>query len=247
MPKIVDVEQRREVIADAVFALVERGGIENASLRNVAVEAGLSVGSVRHYVDGHEGMLIDAVRVMSERIEVRLRRVVAAAEGRAPAERSNGEVSFEDLQEVAVAMFEQLLPLDDERRREVAVWLAFSEQSRVQEGLRDEARALIRGSREVARPLLEFVAHGEVGQPAGDASVREAGAAAGAGLDLELRAEWLASAVDGLGIALLHDPGALSLDQVRALLRAHFASVVGPSASRTGPMTNGSRGGMEGE
>lgn len=188
MPKLVDPRQRREEIADAVFALVDRGGIEEASLRNVAAQAGLNVGSVRHYVDGQQGMLVDAVRIMGERVEARIMAKVAAAP-----ETTDREAGAE----FAVDLLEELLPLDEERRLEVVVWLAFTERSRIVPELRDEARTLLDGAREVARPILEAA-----GCP-----------------ELELATETLAGTVDGLTIALAHSPDRLTRAQVRAILR----------------------------
>lgn len=198
MPKIVDPDERRRLIADAVFALVERGGIEEASLRNVAAQADLSVGSVRHYVDGHEGMLITAVHEMSARVERRIRRRI---------KRLDGSDDPAALLDAGLDVLEELLPLDAERRREVVVWLAFCERARIAPTLAHEARSLIDGARQVARPLL-----------------------AAAGLTppaLDLATESLAALVDGLAIALLHDPDRLDREQVRDILRGALLAGLG--------------------
>ena len=192
MPKVVDPEERREMIADAVFDLIVAGGVEQASLRNVAEQAGLNIGSVRHYVDGHQGMLIDAVRVMSERVEARIKACVEAFFG--SGESAGG--GAEAWGSLAVDILEQLLPLTPETRREVAVWLAFTERSRTDPELAQEARRLLDGSREVARVILEWV---EVP-------------------DLDQAAELLAATVDGLTLAALHDPDQFPRDRVRDLL-----------------------------
>lgn len=206
MPKIVDADSRRALIAEAVISLIVRGGIEEASLRNVAAQSGLNIGSVRHYVDGYEGMLIDAVRHMAQQVAGRLeaRLAAAAAEfgGLAPAGLAPEE--FVRLREVAIDMLEELLPLDEERRREVVVWLAFCERSRTAPGLRDEARVLMEGARQLARPLLE--------------------AAGSARLDLATEA--LAATLDGLAIALLHDPDRLSREQRREILDVCLGAAV---------------------
>lgn len=200
MPKQVDARQRREVIADAVFALVDRGGIEEASLRNVAAEAKLNIGSVRHYVDGQQGMLIDAVKIMGERVGARIdARVAAYFDAGAP----------EPAAEFAVDLLEQLLPLDEERRLEVVVWLAFTERSRVVPELREQAKALLDGAREVSRGLLEAVGCAEI----------------------DLATEALAATTDGLTLALLHDPERLTYAQVREILRTQLAVCVRWGAS----------------
>ncbi|MFI9589760.1 TetR family transcriptional regulator [Nonomuraea sp. NPDC052265] len=44
-------------VAGTVFGVVRRAGFEQASLRNVAEEAGLAIGSVRHYFAGHTELI----------------------------------------------------------------------------------------------------------------------------------------------------------------------------------------------
>ncbi|MET0909630.1 MAG: TetR/AcrR family transcriptional regulator [Ilumatobacteraceae bacterium] len=49
MPKVVDVEQRRAELASAVARVIARSGIEGASMRQVAAEAGWTTGTLVHY------------------------------------------------------------------------------------------------------------------------------------------------------------------------------------------------------
>ena len=48
MPRLIDADTRRRDIARATWRLVLREGLDAVSVRNVAREAGLSTGSVRH-------------------------------------------------------------------------------------------------------------------------------------------------------------------------------------------------------
>jgi AcrR family transcriptional regulator len=73
MPKVVDPGQRREAIADAVLAVVAREGLSAATLRNVAAEANLAIGSVRHYFDSHDELIIFAAQELDRRISRRVR------------------------------------------------------------------------------------------------------------------------------------------------------------------------------
>jgi AcrR family transcriptional regulator len=58
VPKIVDVEQRRADLTDAAARLIARSGIESATMREVAAEAGLTTGALTHYfTDKHELLL----------------------------------------------------------------------------------------------------------------------------------------------------------------------------------------------
>ena len=49
MPRVVDVEQRRTELAAAVARVIARSGIEGATMRQVAAEAGWTTGTLVHY------------------------------------------------------------------------------------------------------------------------------------------------------------------------------------------------------
>ena len=104
-----------------------RDGIESASIRRVAAEAGCSSGSLRHYFDTHSRLLAFAMELVVERVT---ERVLAL-----DADDHEGRLA-------------QTLPLDAERRAEVEVWLAFTARALVDpelRALRDAAHAGLRG------------------------------------------------------------------------------------------------------
>ena len=125
MPKVVDHAERREELAAALWRLVMREGIEAASLRRVAAEAGWSSGSLRHYFDTQSDLLAFAMELVVERVRERVAPLDDPAE-----------------------LLHQVLPLDAERRAEMQVWLAFTMRALVDprlRALRDEAHAALRG------------------------------------------------------------------------------------------------------
>ena len=67
MPKIVDHEQRRTEIAEALWRVVARQGLEGATIRAVAAEAGWSRGIVEHYFDNKEELLAFSCRLAVDR------------------------------------------------------------------------------------------------------------------------------------------------------------------------------------
>ncbi|APY90102.1 TetR/AcrR family transcriptional regulator [Streptomyces alfalfae] len=77
MPKIVDHEERRLRLAEAVWTLTLRDGLEGVTLRKVAVEAGVSMGQVQHYYATREDLVRDAidraVRALNARIEASIK------------------------------------------------------------------------------------------------------------------------------------------------------------------------------
>jgi AcrR family transcriptional regulator len=62
MPKIVDHDVQREAFAKAAMRLIARNGLEGVTMRGVAAESGLSYGSLFHYFDSKEELLMHAVR-----------------------------------------------------------------------------------------------------------------------------------------------------------------------------------------
>ncbi|MFC3799393.1 TetR/AcrR family transcriptional regulator [Cohnella sp. GCM10012308] len=110
MPKIVDHEKRKEHIAEAVLRLIRREGIDSASVRRVAEEAGLTLGALRHYFDAQHDLLAYAMRLLIARVGARIERLPLAGQMRADIE----------------AIIAQLAPLDEERLAEAEIWLAFA-------------------------------------------------------------------------------------------------------------------------
>ena len=62
MPKIVDHDVQREKFVKAAMSLIARHGLEGVTMRAVAAEAGLSYGSLFHYFDSKDDLLMHAVR-----------------------------------------------------------------------------------------------------------------------------------------------------------------------------------------
>ncbi len=67
MPKVVDHEVRRAEIAEALWRVVAREGIEAATIRAVAAEAGWSRGIVEHYFDSKDALVLYACELALER------------------------------------------------------------------------------------------------------------------------------------------------------------------------------------
>ena len=142
MPRKVDVARRRQQIFDAVFRLLVRGGVEQASLRKVADEAGLNIGAVRNYFDSHQELMTAAAREVLDRITARL--TADAAELEAGADRA----------ELTRTMLSELLPLDDVRRYETTVMFTLVEQGRFTPAYAALSREIYRGTRQLIREIL---------------------------------------------------------------------------------------------
>lgn len=134
LPRAVDPDLRRRDLAEATWRVVRRDGLDAASVRNVAAEAGLSMGSLRHYFGSQSELLAFSMRLVADRITARVEALLALGD---TAERSE-------------EILAELLPLDAERRAENEVWLAFSARTLVDPGLQalaeelyDDLRALM--------------------------------------------------------------------------------------------------------
>jgi len=84
MPKIVDVEQRRRQLVEAVWALAVRGGIEQVTLRKVADEAGVSMGHVQHYYASMQALISDALDRAVRAVNANIENAISAVDDAGP-------------------------------------------------------------------------------------------------------------------------------------------------------------------
>ncbi|SEJ50548.1 transcriptional regulator, TetR family [Bhargavaea ginsengi] len=110
MPKIVNHEERREQIAEAMWRVILEKGMEGATVRNIAGEAGLSTGALRHYFKDQDELLVYAMRLVNERVEKRA--MVILQEELPPKEK-------------VIRVLLEIVPVDEERRAEMDVWFTF--------------------------------------------------------------------------------------------------------------------------
>ncbi len=66
MPRQVDVEQKRTEVAYATWSVIARQGLQAATLRAVAAEAGVSLGAVQHYFASKDALLLFACQHMAD-------------------------------------------------------------------------------------------------------------------------------------------------------------------------------------
>lgn len=113
MPKIVERAKRKEEVAEAAWRVIRRDGMEHASVRSIAQEAGLSAGAMRHYFATQSELLAFSMNLVSERVKKRIAGI-----------RYTGN-PFDD---ILLLLFE-LLPVDEEKRAEMEVWTSFTVKS----------------------------------------------------------------------------------------------------------------------
>ncbi|MFF2079966.1 TetR/AcrR family transcriptional regulator [Kitasatospora sp. NPDC058162] len=200
MPKIVDPVERRQAVADAVLRVAAREGLEHASLRNVADEAGLAIGSVRHYFAGSSELMLFAMQELARRIDARIHTRARDLLDPDPAPGT-------DRREQTVRLLAETLPLDAERREESALWLSFVTAARTRPELRPRAAELQAGLDALVRRVL--------------AESERCGALL-PGLDLDLETRRLSALLDGLTLQAVQHPHLVGPDDLRAVLRRHL-------------------------
>ncbi|CAH1191322.1 HTH-type transcriptional regulator BetI [Paenibacillus sp. JJ-223] len=110
MPKIVDHEKQRKMVAAAAIRVIRDHGLEHATVRNIAKEAGLSVGSMRHYFATQAELFAFCMNLFADRVQQRVEAL-----------QMNGSV----LQNMKNLLL-QFLPLDEDRKIEMEVWFSFT-------------------------------------------------------------------------------------------------------------------------
>jgi AcrR family transcriptional regulator len=191
MPKLVDHEQRRRELADAVWRVIRREGIDRASVRTVAAEAGWSPGALRHYFATQSALLAFAMRLVVERIEGRIAALDRAADARESVEQ----------------VLHELLPLDDERRAENEVWLAFTARALIDPELRAQHNEIHDALHQACASALKDLA------AAGRAQL---------GPHTALQVERLHALTDGLAVHTALRPDLMPPETIIAVLRLHL-------------------------
>lgn len=113
VPKRVDHAARRREIAEALGRIAAERGARSVTMRDVATEAGCSLGLVQYYFPSKDELLLAALRHLTERVAKRVQRAVRAL-GPDASERDRIRVTLR-----------QFLPLDHERRAATTLFRAF--------------------------------------------------------------------------------------------------------------------------
>ncbi|MFE0593668.1 TetR/AcrR family transcriptional regulator [Micromonospora echinospora] len=199
MPKIVDHEARRAELAEAMWRVVYRDGAAAATVRSIATEAGWSPGALRHYFTTQTELLAFAME-----------HVITKATRRFYAKDWTGPV-----REVVQRMLEEFLPLDQQRIREMEVWLLLAARSPAD----PVARARVAEADDGVRRATELAV----------VTLADAGLVA-ADRDLPSETARLHALVDGLALHALLHPDVMPPDRVRATLGHHLDDLLRPAA-----------------
>ncbi|MER5932126.1 TetR/AcrR family transcriptional regulator [Streptomyces sp. NPDC002054] len=199
MPRVADHDERRLQVAAAVRRLIAAEGLTGVTVARTAAEAGISVGLVQHYFRNKDEMLLFTYGHVLERIEHRVTALIARSE-------SIGT----RIEHIVLDALSESMPLDDERRQEWRVALAFTGRAADEPRLSEvKVAALNRTRALLVQALTNAKECGEVA-PETD-SAREAAR--------------IAAYAEGLTAHLYADPAGMPPAAALAALGDHLATV----------------------
>ncbi|MXQ54926.1 TetR/AcrR family transcriptional regulator [Shimazuella alba] len=193
MPKIVDHQKQKEKVAQAVWQVILKSGIDKATVRNIAEEANLSVSTMRHYFTNQSELLYFSMNLIIERMEARIQSRVQQFDG-SPLEAAQKIVLF-------------FIPQNKEEQIELQVWLAFhakalSDAKMIE--LSDKMYSDVYRGMEWALHILK------------ESNLLKQD------LDMELEIDRLYGLVDGLAIHRILKPDLLPPEKIRAIVFHHL-------------------------
>ena len=109
MPKIVDHDERRLELVDATWRIIARQGLESATMREIATEAGFANGALKPYLPTKDTLLEFAFSHVFNRTNQRIAQVTA------------GKAGLDALRAFCL----EVLPLDEERVNEARIVVPF--------------------------------------------------------------------------------------------------------------------------
>ncbi|WP_113716689.1 TetR/AcrR family transcriptional regulator [Arthrobacter dokdonensis] len=156
MPKIVDHDQRRLELVDATWRIIARHGIEGATMREIALEAGFANGALKPYFPTKDDLITFAFGHVFNRTN---QRIAGTSAGKAGLEALRG-------------FCREVLPLDEDRINEARIVIPFwqkaltdPEKAELHETSMNQWRSALQGHLRQARD------RGEVTTAVGDEDI----------------------------------------------------------------------------
>ncbi|GAA0323737.1 TetR/AcrR family transcriptional regulator [Oceanobacillus oncorhynchi subsp. oncorhynchi] len=197
MPKKVDHQKRKIQIAETTWKVIVEEGIEQATVRKIAQASGLSVGAVRHYFTTQSELLHFSMELVSDRV------IQRAKARKFSKDRDPLELVTEGVSEV--------LPIDEERKIEMEVWLAFSAKVLVDKTLRELSDKVYSDMHEGFKNVVHALQLLDIAKN---------------GLDLEMEVNRLHAIVDGMAMHHLLNPEQFTHEEMMETLKYHLHSLL---------------------
>jgi TetR/AcrR family transcriptional repressor of bet genes len=186
-----DREARRSQIIEAVIRTTTKGGLQAATFRSIAREAGVSVRLVQYYFGTKDQLLADTLIQVGQRAA---ERIAGAIDDLGPNPSPKATIE---------TIFEQFLPLDEDRREAMLVFIALRTASLTDDSLRSSDKAGLDSS------LIQTI-EGELEKAVGSGHARS-------GLDPNAEAVVLVATMTGIANGVL--AGSFSPQKARIYLK----------------------------
>lgn len=197
MPKIVNHEIRRKKVAEAAWRVIQKEGLEKASVRNISQEANMSLGAMRHYFKSQSELWIFCMQMVIDRVSERIEKLDI------PSNTEQAILSFID----------QVLPIDEDRRAESEVWLAFISKSLVDPELHRLRQESHDALHQLFRSLIEALIEQKLASP---------------DLDLDIETMRLHALIDGFAIHGITQKGKITAKEMKKVICHHMKSLIHP-------------------
>ncbi|MFD0399282.1 TetR/AcrR family transcriptional regulator [Kitasatospora sp. NPDC127121] len=116
MPKLVDHEERRAHIIDALLRTAADTGLHAVTMRSVAIEAGVSVRLVQYYFDTKEQLLLAALTRLAARMGERIQERVQQRIQERVRDRAGAAGPAASPRDIVEAVLLESVPTDEESR-----------------------------------------------------------------------------------------------------------------------------------
>lgn len=158
MRKDVRRERRRLEIVNATWRIIARKGIEHATMREIAAEAGLANGALKPYFPAKDDLLSAAFEHVFDQTNERIAISVTGKQGLS----------------ALVALCREVLPLDEERVNEARIVVSFWQNAMIdRDKARFHAESLDRWRTAIIAYLEQARRAGEITSPVGSEDVAE--------------------------------------------------------------------------
>jgi AcrR family transcriptional regulator len=196
MPKIINHEDQKILIAEAALKIIHKQGMENVTVRNVAKTMGISIGAMRYYFPKKEHLFIFCMNFVRERTTQRFQNLTYPHVD-------------PPLDHVKRILFE-MLPVDNERRLYNAVRLSFLSKSLTMPELIPLCKEMYHDLHEVIRQAVQLLFDFGIAR---------------ADLDSAFETDRLYSLIEGLCLHSLTSPEEMSPSVLDSLLTRHLEAL----------------------
>ncbi|GKU77316.1 HTH-type transcriptional regulator PksA [Paenibacillus sp. L3-i20] len=188
------------MIAEVAWRIVSRDGVDAASVRNIAKEAGLSMGSMRHYFRSQAELCIYLMELVNAKAKKRIESMIA----------TTSSPTFQQLVDLTM----QLLPIHNETKTEMEVWLWFHAKVPSTPELQPLNKMNYEGSYLLFKLVIDALIHLQMAKPT---------------IEAQYEIDRLFALVDGLSMHCYLHPNYVSAEKITYIVTRHLEDLCVPA------------------